>query len=148
MSFKTFMKSACATYFIIVTLVNLAAFAVGSIFRPGEQFGYEAFLTPLLYGFLGLLPMCVMYSKKEMTGRQILIRKILQFILLEALLLGLASGQAAFSKENLGQTVSFALSVFIVFVLVHVISFLLDIQQARQMTKDLLSWQAKQEPDL
>lgn len=144
MSMKAFIRSACATYFIIVTLINLSTAVVGSIFRPEQRFGYGAFFVPPLYGFLSILPICVMYSRKELTRRQILVRKGVQFILLEALLLGLVFGHTGFTKENRGLIVSFALSVFIVFVLVHVISFVLDTQQARQMTKDLLSYQKGQ----
>ena len=85
--------------------------------------------------------MCVMYSKKEMTLVQVLVRKMFQLILLEALLLGFGFGYTNLSKDNIEQMVSFALAVFAVFLLVHVISFALDVQQARQMTLDLLNYQ-------
>lgn len=145
MTFKAFIKSICATYFIVVTLINLATFVLGSVYRPEERFGYDAFLTPLLYAFLGILPMCVMYSKKEMTPGQVLIRKILQLVLLEVLLVGFVFGCAGLSGENGEQIASFALAVFVIFVLVHVISFVLDTEQARRMTLDLLAYQAEQE---
>lgn len=144
MSFKSFLKSICSTYFIIVTLVNLATFVMGSIYRPEERFGYDAFLVPLVYGFLGILPMCVMYSKREMTLVQVLIRKLLQLILLEGLLIGFVFGYGDFSKDNTVQMVSFAVTVLVVFLLVHVISFVLDVQQARQMTLDLLDYQNRE----
>lgn len=144
MSFKSFIKSICSTYFIIVTLVNLATFAMGSIYRPEERFGYDAFLMPLIYGFLGILPMCVMYSKREMTLVQVLIRKLIQLILLEGLLIGFVFGYGDFSKDNIAQIVSFAVTVLAVFILVHVISFVLDVQQARQMTLDLLDYQNRE----
>lgn len=145
MSFKAFLKSICSTYFIIVTLVNLATFVMGSIYRPEERFGYDAFLVPLIYGFLGILPMCVMYSKREMTLVQVLIRKMLQLILLEALLIGFVFGYGDFSKDNTVQMVSFTVTVLVVFLLVHVISFVLDVQQARQMTLDLLDYQNREQ---
>lgn len=145
MSFKSFLKSICSTYFIIVTLVNLATFVMGSIYRPEERFGYDAFLVPLIYSFLGILPMCVMYSKREMTLTQVLIRKMFQLILLEALLIGFVFGYGDFSKDNTVQMVSFAVTVLVVFILVHVISFVLDMQQARQMTLDLLDYQNREQ---
>lgn len=144
MDFKKFIKSTCETYFIVVTLINLATFALGTIYRPEERFGYDAFLAPLVYAFLGILPMCVMYSKKEMTLIQVLIRKVFQLILLEILLIEFGIGHANLSKESIEVIVSFALSVFVIFVLVHVISFVLDLQQAKQMTLDLLSYQNDQ----
>lgn len=142
MSFKVFIKSTCATYFIVVTFVNLATFLLGSIYRPEERFGYDAFLAPLLYAFLGILPMCVMYSRKELTLTQVVIRKVIQLILLEVLLVGFVFGYTDFSWDNGGQTASFALAVFVIFLLVHVISFVLDTQQAKRMTLDLVSYQA------
>ena len=145
MSFKSFLKSICSTYFIIVTLVNLATFVMGSIYRPEERFGYDAFLVPLLYAFLGVLPICVMYSKKELTLVQVLIRKLLQLILLEGLLIGFVFGYGEFSKDNTVQMISFAVTVLVVFLLVHVISFVLDVQQARQMTLDLLDYQNREQ---
>ena len=64
MKLKEFIKSTLASYFIIVTLVNVATLVLGSIFRPEQRFGYEAFLAPLLYGALGLIPVFIMYSHK------------------------------------------------------------------------------------
>lgn len=88
MSLKEYLKSAALHFFIIVTLANVATFAVGMLFRPEEQFGYEAFLTPLIYGALGVL---------------------------------------------------------IIFLLVQVISWLLEVRQAEQMTAELLAWQKRRQ---
>lgn len=144
MNLKSFVRSMCGIYFIVVTLINLAAFVLGSVYRPQAQFGYGAFLAPLAEGFLGILPACVMYSRKELTLRQVLVRKVLQFILLEALLVWFVFGHTGLSKDNLEQIISFALTVFVVFLLVHVISFALDAGQAKEMTRDLLEYQKKE----
>lgn len=145
MSLKDFLKSMMSSYFVIVTLINVSTYVLGVMYRPEEQFGYDAFLSPLVYGALGILPVCVMYSKKELTLKQVIFRKILQLILLEILLIGFGFGHSKLTVENMELIISFGLSVFVIFVLVHIISWVLDLQQARQMTMDLLSYQSQSE---
>lgn len=145
MSFKEYLKSAALHFFIIVTLADVATFIVGMIFRPEDQFGYEAFLTPLIYGALGVLPNLVMCSGRELTVKQIMVRKAIQLLVLEAILITAAFGIKNLNAENLGVVTGFALSVLIIFLLVHIISWLLEVRQAEQMTAELLTWQKRRE---
>ncbi len=144
MKLKEFIKSTLASYFIIVTLVNVATLVLGSIFRPEQRFGYEAFLAPLLYGALGMIPVFIMYSPKELTIKQIVIRKIVQLIALEFILVLAGFGRENLKAENLALIASFALSVLIIYVLVHVISWVLNLEMARQLTMDLQSYQSRE----
>ena len=144
MKLKEFIKSTLASYFIIVTLFNVATLVLGSIFRPEQRFGYEAFLAPLLYGALGLIPVFIMYSPKELTIKQIVIRKIVQLIALEFILVLAGFGRENLKAENLALIASFALSVLIIYVLVHVISWVLNLEMARQLTMDLQSYQSRE----
>ena len=144
MQLKEFIKSKLASYFSIVTLVNVATLVLGSIFRPEQRFGYEAFLAPLLYGALGLIPVFIMYSPKELTIKQIVIRKIVQLIALEFILVLAGFGRENLKAENLALIASFALSVLIIYVLVHVISWVLNLEMARQLTMDLQSYQSRE----
>ena len=144
MKLKEFIKSTLASYFIIVTLVNVATLVLGSIYRPEQRFGYEAFLAPLLYGALGLIPVFIMYSPKELTIKQIVIRKIVQLIALEFILVLAGFGRENLKAENLALIASFALSVLIIYVLVHVISWVLNLEMARQLTMDLQSYQSRE----
>lgn len=145
MSIKEYLKSAALHFFIIVTLANVATFAVGMIFRPEEQFGYEAFLTPLIYGALGVLPNLVMCSGRELTVRQLIIRKVVQFLVLELILVAAAVGIKNLKAENMGVITGFAVSVLIIFLLVQVISWLLEVRQAEQMTAELRAWQKRRQ---
>ena len=54
MSFKEHLRSVMSRFFVIVTLINLATFVMGEIFRPDDSFGYEAFLSPLIYAAIAL----------------------------------------------------------------------------------------------
>ena len=46
---KERIREIAGSYFISVTLINIAIFATGMLFRPEQTFGYESFLSPLLF---------------------------------------------------------------------------------------------------
>ena len=141
MSFKEHLRSVMSQFFVIATLINLATFILGEIFRPDERFGYEAFLSPLIYAAIALVPMLCMYSKKELTVKQHIFRELLQLISIEIILIFFGLGAKSLEPENIPLTASYALSILIIFVLVYVIAWLLDIKMARQINSDLKSFQ-------
>lgn len=141
MSFKEHLRSVMSRFFVIVTLVNLATFVMGEIFRPDDSFGYEAFLSPLIYAAIALIPMLCIYSKKELTIRQYILKDFLLLIFIELLLIFFGLGVKNLDSGNLALTVSFALSVLIIFILVEVIAWMLDWKTARQINDDLKFFQ-------
>lgn len=143
MSFKEHFKSVMSQFFVIATLINIAMFVLGEIFRPDDKFGYEALLAPIIYAAVSLVPMLCIYSKKELTVKQHFFRELLQLISIEFILIFFGLGAKSFDPENLTLTVSFALSVFIIYVLVYVIAWLLDLNTAKQINTDLKSFQSK-----
>ncbi|MGN0678164.1 MAG: hypothetical protein ACI4JS_00715 [Oscillospiraceae bacterium] len=143
MSFKEYLKSMLSMYFVIVTLINGATFILGEVFRPDDKFGYAAFLSPLIYGALALVPMLCVYSKKELTLKQYVVREILQLISIEIILIGFGLGTKSLLPENFALTASFALSILVIFVLVHLISWVLDLNAAKEINSDLKSFQSK-----
>ena len=46
---KEHVKEILNSFFISVTLINIAMFILGILFRPEQRFGYEAYLYPLIY---------------------------------------------------------------------------------------------------
>lgn len=141
MTFKEHFKSVMSFYFIIVTLVNAATFVLGSIFRPDQTFGYEAFLSPLVYAAIALVPMLCMYSKRELKLRQYILREVFQLLTIEAVLIIFGLGTESLLPENRKLTAAFAFSVFVIYVLVVIISWLLDLKQAKTINSDLKSFQ-------
>ncbi len=143
MTFKEHFKSVMSMYFIIVTLVNAATFILGSIFRPDQTFGYEAFLSPLIYAAVALVPMLCMYSKRELTFRQYILREVFQLFAIEAVLIIFGLGTESLLLENRELTAAFALSVLVIYVLVIIITWLFDLKQAKTINSDLKSFQSR-----
>lgn len=140
---KEFLKELLYKYFVIVTLINVATFALGSIFHPNDTFGYSAFLSPLIYGLVSMLPVGLTYSSRELTLKQAVIREILRLFLLEAVLIGFGFGVKNLSTENMPVILGFALSVLVIYFLVMLVSWVLDSGQAKQMTADLQEFQRR-----
>ncbi|MGN1166647.1 MAG: hypothetical protein ACI4S2_09525 [Lachnospiraceae bacterium] len=143
MSIKEYGKSMLQDFFVITTFVNIVMFVLGSIYRPEVTFSYEILLFPPLYGFLGTIPSWILYSKKELSTRQIVIRKILQVIVLELILILVIFGGENLCKENIPVITALAISVFLVYVLVNIVSWLLDVRTAKAVMKELSEYQKK-----
>ena len=147
MSFREFVKSLAAAYFVIVTLIVFGMYVLGTISHPDAALTYEAFLSPLIYGLLGVLPGFVLYSKKELTVRQFFFRKVLQLICIEAVIVIFSFGAKVLSLDDKPLIFSLMLTVLIVFVVSHVILYLIDMEQARKLNIDLEKFQKRIESE-
>ena len=131
------------SFFIIVTLINVAMLVLGAMLRPDQQFGYEAFAYPLIYGAVTSIPGLFMGTSKEMSVAQAVIREIIQLMLIIIVLLVLMFGDNIMNKENLFPALSVTGSVIVVFVLVNLIRWGLDKRTAEMMTADLEAYQRR-----
>ena len=130
------------SYLILVALLTGAILILGLLFDPEASFGYEVFATPLVYGLCGVFPNLVMYSKRELSDKELLIRKAIQLVLVEAVILFVICGSEVISL-NLPVVLGIALAVLVIFVGVHGILWLQSAASAREMTNDLHKFQQK-----
>jgi hypothetical protein len=133
-----FIRRQLMTYFIIVTIVTLVIGILGLIYEPGQRFGYEAFFSPLLFGFIGVIPSVVTYSKKELSVKQVRIRMIIQLLVLEVMILSFGYIVGILKSEMIG---SMILSIFAVFIAVNLFQWLLDNKKAIKLTRELKAYQ-------
>ena len=141
MSGKDFLKQMLTSFFVVVTLVTIAIGVLGNICRPEQRFGYEAFFAPVIYGFLSMIPVAVMYSKKELTVKQLYIRKVLQLFSIELILYLGGYGFENIKTAPRSQTVAFGISIIIVYVVEDVISGIINTNDAKKLTKMLQQYQ-------
>ncbi|MEL1136538.1 hypothetical protein AAC978_15300 [Desulfitobacterium sp. THU1] len=127
-------------FFIIVTCVTLVIGVLGLIYEPDRRFGYEAYFSPLIFGLIGVVPSFVTYSKREPTLRQMMIRKIFQLFVLEAMILSFGYGM-----DIMYGPMMFAVAgaVFAVFLLVHFFSYAIDYREATRLNAELKLFQER-----
>ncbi len=122
-------------------MINMAMLILGFLFRPEQKFGYEVFLYPLIYGLIGVIPSLIITTKKELSVLQVIIRKVLQCILIAVLMLAFIFAGQPFSADQIPAATGVGISVIIIFILVNLIEWLLDLRTAKSMTEDLLKFQ-------
>ncbi|WP_429142320.1 DUF3021 family protein [Anaerotaenia torta] len=139
MSFKVFLKRCLMEYFIVTTCVTAAIAVLGLSLDPTARFGYEGFFSPLIFGLISLVPSFVTYSRRELSLRQALVRKVFHVIVLEAMLI--AFGFWTGLLHSPAESSFFGLAVFAVYIAVNLISWLLDKKEADEINKTLKSLQ-------
>ncbi len=138
---KERIKNIAGSFFISVTLINLAILILGKILRPEQQFGYEVFAYPLIYGVIGIIPALFVKSDKELTLKQAIIKEIVQMIMtVVAIVVFIFVGQPL-TRDILITASAVALSIVIIYCLVVLIGWLMDLRTARVMTEDLKRFQ-------
>ena len=142
---KERIRDILNSFFITVTLINLAMLILGKLLEPEQVFGYEAFMYPLIYGLIGTIPSIVIRDKKELSVKQELIRKVMNMLLIIVLMLAFMFGGREITSELIVAAVGVAISIVIIFVLVNLIIWWFDLKTAKDMTEDLLMYQEKQE---
>ena len=141
MSLKAFLKRCLMEYFIITTCVTAAIAILGLSLDPAAKLGYEAYFSPLVFGLVSLVPSFITYSRKELSFRQALVRKVFHVIVLEAMLI--AFGFWAGILHGAVDASFFGLAVFIVYLAVNFISWQLDKKDAGEINKTLKSLQGR-----
>ncbi len=139
---KDFIKGLFTDFFIVFTLVTIATGVLGLTLDSDRTFGYDAYFSPLLFSVLSMLPSVVMYSKRELTIRQMLFRKLLQLLLIEFLLLGFT---AIIGYCQLGVLFPQGIAILLIYYAVAGISWLLDLKSSRELNKELAEYQSKKE---
>lgn len=136
MDFKTFfIKEIMMSFFVSVTCICAAMALVGMIFETDTLFGYEAFLSPLIFGAIASFPLLVKYSRKELSIKQTIIRNIIHFILLEASILSILYIIGAL--RNVSITLSLAISIFMIYLTVNLVLWINDKRTAREFNNAL-----------
>lgn len=139
---KEFVLDCIRTFFTVVTLINVVMFVLGMYFLPESRFGYEAFMVPVVYGLAGTIPNLVMYSKRELKVGELLVRKLLQLILIEVIVLYLAFGNVAEIAQTPQIMFGTALGILIIYVVSTLLDWLQNYLSAKQMTEELIRFQS------
>ncbi|MBQ9209884.1 MAG: hypothetical protein IJ149_09960 [Oscillospiraceae bacterium] len=140
---KEHLKEIAGSYFISVTLINIAICVTGLIFRPEQTFGYDAFLSPLIFGFLTVIPTLIMYSSKELTVRQLILRKAIQLLLDIVIVTAVIFAGSEMNRETVTAAIGVSVSIVVVFTAVHLIEWLLERRTAKLLTEELTEFQRR-----
>ena len=114
--FKDFCIEFLMTFLDCTACICILEGFIGMLFMPEQKFGYEAYFSPPVFAFLSVLFGIVTTSKKELSMGQIVFRRILHLLMIEALVFGL--NYLAGATFGIALTVSLAAAIAVIFVLV------------------------------
>lgn len=127
------------SFFVVTACVCVLEAVLGMLLFPEVQFGYEAFLSPPLFGFLSSLLGIVTYSRKELTVRQAAGRKLLHLGLIELLVFGVNAYAGHFFETV--QFIFVMISVAVVYTTVNAVLWVNDQRSAEKFNQELKEFQ-------
>ena len=141
MEFKRFLVEKLTLFFMLSTLITLAVALIGSAYDSGGRIGYADLLSPIRYAALCMLPTLVTWSPRELSVKELLCRKALMLVLLEAVVLLAACSSPAIDTGNARVVLTLAGSVLVIFLLANLFLWVKDSAEAKKMTLDLARFQ-------
>lgn len=90
MKYSNAIKQMLSDYILIQAETAISIGIIGSIFAGKEKITYSYFFLPALIGFICMLPCVITYFKEDMTIKQILVQRVVEWIVLEAAMMGVA----------------------------------------------------------
>ena len=148
MSLRELAVRICIIYFALVTFITVAIMVMGMAFDKGTLFSYNAFASPLVMAAVSIPPIAVMYSKHELSIREVLVRKLIQLVLIEALVLAIAFASPNMPTDRMSLVATLALVIAIVFVAANAFTWMTSLVTARKLERDLISLQASAASDV
>jgi hypothetical protein len=138
--FKTFfVKKVLMSFFVSTTCICAAMALIGIAFLPDARFGYQAFLSPLLFGALASLPTLATFTKKELSLKQMVWRNVFEFFLLEFVILSALYFAGLLTSVSV--SVSLAVSIFIIYLTVNLVLWINDKKTAKIFNDALKKFQ-------
>lgn len=130
-----FIKQMLIPFFVISTCVSIGAGILGIIYQTERSLTYYVLFVPAIYGIATALPSIVMYSKKELSIKSLIIRRIINFLIVVTLVLGINY----FGKNltSISVTISLVIVVFIIFLTVNVVEYVNELRISRELNNAL-----------
>ena len=147
MKIKERLGEAFKMYFILVTLITVLLFILGLTLDNDRVLGYEAFLSPLIYAAIGVIPVFFFGSEKEISMRRLLIQRIVTLLFVEAVVMVLAFSAKSIPTERKGVVIGIAVGIAVVYVLSLVVEYIFELIQSREMNEALEMYQRRGESE-
>lgn len=105
MELREFFKKCMIDFLLIQAGITLSIGIIGCSSSSAGRPDYSILFLPFIYAFFCLLPSFVVYSSKELSLKQMVFRKILQFLLIEAVVVLVSYIAGAFINDSLCVTI-------------------------------------------
>ncbi|MBD5453018.1 MAG: hypothetical protein HDR30_01655 [Lachnospiraceae bacterium] len=135
MELRSILKKCMIDFLMIQAGITFAIGVIGCIKTPALGVTHYSLFMPFVYAFFCVIPSFVIYSAKELSIKQMLIRKVIQFLLIEfiVMLISYIIG----TLNNTFICIAIILAVIVVYIVVNVLEYLFCKSAADAMTKKI-----------
>ena len=144
MTFKEFIIPKIQMFFFLVTMILMAQVILGNAIEPDRVLYYKDFFSTFVIAFLCMLPTVVLYSKKELSINQMIIRHAIQFALIETIMLTLAITEIDNSSEKLLSVILIAIATAVIYTLAIFMMWYRQRLESKKLTELLKDFQNNQ----
>ena len=144
MKLKEKIGEAFSLYFILVTLITVLLLILGTLLDGDRTFSYEAFLSPLVYAAIGVIPVFFVNDEKEVSLKGLLVQRIIQLLIIEAAMLGIAFLGKNIDTDRSEVVIGIAVGVVVVFALSIIVEYLFEAYIAQKLNEDLERFQREE----
>ena len=131
-------------YILIQAEIALSFGIVGSIFAKDVTISFSYFFLPAIIGFLCMLPCIVTYVKEDLTIKQVIVQRIVEWIILEIVFIWIVHKIVGDAIGKIGY-VAIAFSVMFFDAATYFISYFLEKREADDINKKLEQLRAEDE---
>lgn len=135
MTIKEFITSRIQLFFFLVTMILMAQILLGNAIEPDRVLYYKDFIGTFKMAGLCIIPTFVTYSKKELTLKQMLFRHVIQFALIEGVMIALAISGIENSPQKVSSIVSICVAVAVIYALAISVMWFRQNLESKKLTK-------------
>lgn len=136
-NFKNKLGLVLQRYFMLVTLITVLLIVLGLAFDSDRTFGYLAYLSPLIYAGIGVIPLFFPGPKREMSAKALFFRHLIEVAVVETIILVLAFSADSIPTENIGVVIGIAGGIIVIYLLVILFDYLFEKKEADKMNEIL-----------
>lgn len=143
MEFRAMLKKMLKDFLLIQAGIAISMGILGSINSPAYKPGYSIMFAPFIYAFFCVLPTVVTYSAKEPGIKEMAVRKAIEFILVEAVVLTVSYLGGAF--EDAQMLTSIVVASAVIYAAVTFIDYLISKSTADELTEKIKELRRREE---
>ncbi|MCI9398449.1 MAG: hypothetical protein HFJ07_01300 [Lachnospiraceae bacterium] len=146
MELKSILKKCMLDFLVIQAGITLAMGIIGCINPPSYGVSHYLFFMPFVYAFFCVIPSFVVYSTRELSIKEMLVRKVIHFFLIEVIVMTVS--YMAGALDNAYMCISILLAVPVIYIVVNVMGYLFYKSEANMMTKKIQHIKQNQQEEL
>lgn len=143
MKLRDYVKKMVVNYFIIFAIIVISITLLRQVFVPDTYLKLQDIYIYMLCALIGDLPSLIFYSPKELTEKEMRLRIVIHFVVLEAAILIMANAMGLAS--GIINTAFLAVQVAFIYVVVRFIAWLDDRREANNINEKLRAMKSQEQ---